>query len=346
MNADSYELKDLKWVPIGGNWKENDAKIIFTGGEYLSDINSETTKKVSKAKPVVKETTEPKKYVEAGHILFNLKFSEGEIRSKICFKDVDARTKADLMIQYDPSTGDMLNYGLGGGGHLYQLSLWANDPNLVSQQSGTSVQKTWQYFIQGGQGKNIEPNRDYEIKVQVRGSQIITFLDEVEVGKFVLGIPALLGLQIGIFCMSHSEITFSDFVVRPTHPKAFIVMQFDTPEYDALYRDVIEPICKEFKLAPHRGDSTYLPGLVIEDIKKQIAESRIVIAEITPTNPNVYYEVGYADALKKPLILIADKREGLKPFDVQAYRTIFYENSIAGKNKVESDLRNYLQALR
>jgi nucleoside 2-deoxyribosyltransferase len=50
-----------------------------------------------------------------------------------------------------------------------------------------------------------------------------------------------------------------------------------------------------------------MPGWAIEDIKRQIAECRVVIAEITPGNPNVYYEVGYADALNKPLILIADR---------------------------------------
>jgi hypothetical protein len=95
----------------------------------------------------------------------------------------------------------------------------------------------------------------------------------------------------------------------------------------------------------YRADSTYMPGLVIEDIKRQIAECRVVIAEIAPGNPNVYYEFGYADALNKPLILIADRKEGLKPFDVRAYRTIFYENSIGGKNAVEKDLRLYLQGI-
>ena len=71
----------------------------------------------------------------------------------------------------------------------------------------------------------------------------------------------------------------------------------------------------------------------------------MVIADITPNNPNVYYEVGYADALNKPLILIADRKEGLKPFDVRAYRTIFYENSIGGKNRIESDLKAYLKTI-
>ena len=43
-------------------------------------------------------------------------------------------------------------------------------------------------------------------------------------------------------------------------------------------------------------------GLIIADIERQILDSQVVIADITPQNPNVYYEVGYAHALRKPTI--------------------------------------------
>lgn len=79
--------------------------------------------------------------------------------------------------------------------------------------------------------------------------------------------------------------------------------------------------------------------------RNKLPKHRVIIAEITSANPNVYYKIGYADALNKPLILIADKKEGLKPFDVRAYRTIFYENSIGGKNQVENDLKEYLKLI-
>jgi hypothetical protein len=82
-------------------------------------------------------------------------------------------------------------------------------------------------------------------------------------------------------------------------------MQFSTP-YNELYQDVIRPICDELKLNVLRADETYGPGLIIADITKEIAESRIVIAEVSPLNTNVFYEVGYAHALNKPTILIAE----------------------------------------
>ncbi len=93
-----------------------------------------------------------------------------------------------------------------------------------------------------------------------------------------------------------------------------------------------------------RADETYGPGLIIADITKEISESRIVIAEVSPTNSNVYYEVGYAHALNKPTILIAEK--GVKlPFDVSPFRTLFYENSIAGKKIVEEGFRKHVKAV-
>ena len=61
-------------------------------------------------------------------------------------------------------------------------------------------------------------------------------------------------------------------------------------------------------------------------------------------NPNVFYELGYAHALQKPTILLADidKRDRL-PFDISGYRTIFYSNTIAGKKEIESHLRKYME---
>jgi hypothetical protein len=69
-----------------------------------------------------------------------------------------------------------------------------------------------------------------------------------------------------------------------------------------------------------------------------------VIAEITPPNPNVFYELGYAHALDKPTILLAERSSKL-PFDVSGYRCIMYDNSIKGKSGLETLLRNHLLAI-
>ncbi|HNU88170.1 MAG TPA: hypothetical protein PKJ94_07765, partial [Ferruginibacter sp.] len=81
------------------------------------------------------------------------------------------------------------------------------------------------------------------------------------------------------------------------------------------------------------------------DIIKSIKESSLIIADITPDNPNVFYEVGYSHAIDKPTILLCDKKRSKLPFDLTSFRTLFYENSIAGKTQVEQRLRKYLDNL-
>lgn len=121
-------------------------------------------------------------------------------------------------------------------------------------------------------------------------------------------------------------------------------MQFTAP-YNELFSDVIVPICEELGLSAVRADETYGPGLIIADIAREIIEAKVIIAEITPANPNVYYELGYAHALNKPTILIAEKPTQL-PFDVSPFRVLFYENSIGGKKKIEAGLRKHLEAIQ
>lgn len=78
-------------------------------------------------------------------------------------------------------------------------------------------------------------------------------------------------------------------------------------DYDILYDEVIKPVCEELKYNPIRGDEVVSCTLILNDIITSIRNSAIVIADITPDNPNVFYEVGYAHALNKPTILLCEK---------------------------------------
>jgi hypothetical protein len=121
-------------------------------------------------------------------------------------------------------------------------------------------------------------------------------------------------------------------------------MQFTT-EYNDVYRDVVQEVCKDYQVSVTRADEVNGPtGLIIADIVREVSNAQLVIADITPTNPNVYFEVGYALALSKPTILLARKGTPL-PFDVAGFRVLFYEDSIGGKKKLEDGLRKHLDAI-
>ena len=145
-------------------------------------------------------------------------------------------------------------------------------------------------------------------------------VDNIDV--LIVNLPYTLPIsQTGIWCQGSEDIIVKNFKVEREIPKAFVVMQFSSP-FNELYQEVIKSVCEKFKLNVIRADETYGPGIILTDITKQINESRLIIAEITNPNPNVFYEVGYAHALNKPTILIAESGTKL-PFDVSSFRTLF-----------------------
>jgi hypothetical protein len=120
-------------------------------------------------------------------------------------------------------------------------------------------------------------------------------------------------------------------------------MKFSQP-YQELYDDVIKPVVDQFHLTAFHAGEISGPGLILDDIVRGIVEATVVIADITPTNENVFYELGYAHALRKPTILLVEKGKVL-PFDISGYRCLFYENSIGGKRRLVEGLRKHLEAV-
>ena len=86
---------------------------------------------------------------------------------------------------------------------------------------------------------------------------------------------------------------------------------------------------------------------LVNDIITSIRNASVILADITPDNPNVFYEAGYAYALSKPTILLCEKGIREKPpFDISEFGTIFYDNSIGGKRQIEEKLKNHLQNIK
>ena len=86
--------------------------------------------------------------------------------------------------------------------------------------------------------------------------------------------------------------------------------------FGAIYHKVIPPEGEKLGLQIIRVNELTHPGIISEDIKREISDSKVVIAEITAPNQNVFYELGYAHALNKPTILLAQR--GREPFSISA----------------------------
>ncbi len=103
----------------------------------------------------------------------------------------------------------------------------------------------------------------------------------------------------------------------------FFLTPFTAEEHRLYVR--VQRVCNMNGLKCVRGDETQASGEILPHIVRLMLEAKIVIANITSRNPNVFYELGLAHALDKPTILIASTLEDV-PFDVQSKRTIIYND--------------------
>lgn len=261
-----------------------------------------------------------------GNYISDRRLSSGTVSARIKFETISEYSSCAILLFYQPSGPAFLTSGIGGG-FLFSIRSYVG---------------SWNYLGTAGDRSNLKAGHDYHISTTVIGSRINLSVDGVEVIRTMLPIVPPQG-QVGIWCSDVNPIRISNYTVSAQQPRAFVVMQFTKP-YNELYSEVIKPVCDDEGVLAERADETFGPGIIVADIARQIAEAHIVVAEISPANQNVYYEVGYAHALNKPTILIAEQNTKL-PFDVSPFRILFYENSIEGKRKIEEGFRKHLRAI-
>ncbi len=84
---------------------------------------------------------------------------------------------------------------------------------------------------------------------------------------------------------------------------------------------LIEPALAELELEVVRADGISKPGLITGQVIDHIAKAALVIADLSFSNPNVYYELALRHAVRKPVVQLIRAGDKL-PFDVGQYRTV------------------------
>lgn len=111
--------------------------------------------------------------------------------------------------------------------------------------------------------------------------------------------------------------------IREFLDTCFILMPFGE-WYDRYFNELYIPATKDAGFEPIRADGLFTTGSVMEQIWEQIQKARVLLADLTGKNPNVFYELGLAHALGKPIILITGNLEDV-PFDLRHLRVIVYD---------------------
>lgn len=116
----------------------------------------------------------------------------------------------------------------------------------------------------------------------------------------------------------------------------FVLMPFsDFNDIQSVYENHIKPIIEnKCELRCERADDIHDISGVMQSVWESINRARIIIAEMTGKNQNVFYELGIAHTLGKPVIMITQSIDYI-PFDLKHLRCIVYEYKPGKINKLE-----------
>jgi nucleoside 2-deoxyribosyltransferase len=115
--------------------------------------------------------------------------------------------------------------------------------------------------------------------------------------------------------------------------KCFILSVLNRSEktYECVNRamnNIVIPTMEKLNYIINRSDNFPQAGELPKQIIQNIVDSDIVIADITGFNPNVFYEISFCHAIRKPVIQIMKREDSAKiPFYLDKIRTVLYTHS-------------------
>ena len=125
---------------------------------------------------------------------------------------------------------------------------------------------------------------------------------------------------------------------------AFIAMPIapSDPEVEDVL-DAIKEAAKRCGIHAERVDEPQSNERITDRILESIRKAEYVIVDLSGSRPNVFYEAGYAQGLKKTPIYVA--RQGTKlEFDLKDYPVIFFCGMKELKDNLEKRLRGLAEA--
>lgn len=127
----------------------------------------------------------------------------------------------------------------------------------------------------------------------------------------------------------------------------FVMMPFASPIGD-YYNAVYKPAIEKAKLKPVRADNEIFgAGKIMDQVWTGINAAKVLVAELTTKNPNVFYELGIAHALRKPVVLVSSNEDDV-PFDLKHIRVIYYDKNdpFWGQKLLNKVAENIVSALK
>ena len=120
-----------------------------------------------------------------------------------------------------------------------------------------------------------------------------------------------------------------------------VLMPFNAEWSDEIY-DVFKEAVVDFTF--WRSDDEHMDDIIIQTIWKKINEAHFVIADCTGRNPNVFYELGIAHTLGKPVFMCSQDRRDF-PFDITHIRSYEYGQKPGEIKKLKTDIKRFVESI-
>lgn len=130
----------------------------------------------------------------------------------------------------------------------------------------------------------------------------------------------------------------------PTDPDLVAVMMPFGARFDAVYA-ALQEAAVGVDMTCLRADELWVNAHIMDDILNLIWRAKVVVADLTERNPNVFYEAGIAHTIGREVIPIAQSLGDI-PFDLRSIRSLAYLNNDQGLEDLKRGLIARLQTLR
>lgn len=129
--------------------------------------------------------------------------------------------------------------------------------------------------------------------------------------------PTTTGTSTNIITSEHAQFESTCFYIAPIGDESSEARKHS----DLFLGSIVEPALEPFQLQVIRADAIDKPGIITRQIIDYIMRSRLVIADLSFHNPNVFYELALRHAVKLPIVQLIRTSDRV-PFDVNQMRTI------------------------
>jgi hypothetical protein len=123
----------------------------------------------------------------------------------------------------------------------------------------------------------------------------------------------------------------------------FVLMPFHS-SFEKVYFGYIGPKAHALGLRAIRADDIFSPKQFMEKVWDGICAAKLILADCTTMNPNVFYEIGIAHTVGKKIVFITRSPDDI-PSDIKHYEYILYddENFDHSVNKITQYIKQHFR---